>query len=201
MKPTIYSVCDFSNVALLPWAVMGFPCVSIDLEERERPNKHIEHWKTDIKSLSSLPNAGFVMGWPPCTDLCRSGARWWPSKGSQALIEALTLVNHVIRLIGRSPGIIENPVGRLSSYWRKPDIIVSPWEFAGFIGPMEAYTKKTCLWFLNGAKPPIKAPWIGQVDTTRIHYASGLNRARIRSKSPVGLAWGLYYANSALLKY
>lgn len=35
---------------------------------------------------------------------------------------------------------IENPVGIMSSEWRKPDQIINPWQFG------DAFEKKTCLW-------------------------------------------------------
>jgi hypothetical protein len=38
---------------------------------------------------------------------------------------------------------IENPVGVISTYWRKPDQIIQPWMF----GHKES--KKTCLWLKN----------------------------------------------------
>ena len=35
---------------------------------------------------------------------------------------------------------IENPVGIMSSEWRKPNQIINPWQFG------DAFEKKTCLW-------------------------------------------------------
>ena len=35
---------------------------------------------------------------------------------------------------------IENPVGIMSTLWRKPDQIIQPWQFG------HPYTKRTCLW-------------------------------------------------------
>jgi hypothetical protein len=39
--------------------------------------------------------------------------------------------------------VIENPVGVLSSRWRKPDQIIQPYEYG------EDASKKTCLWLKN----------------------------------------------------
>jgi hypothetical protein len=41
---------------------------------------------------------------------------------------------------------IENPIGCLSSRWRKPDQIIQPWQFG------EDASKATCLW-LKGLRP------------------------------------------------
>ena len=38
---------------------------------------------------------------------------------------------------------IENPVGIMSTEWRKPDQIIQPWEFG------DKAQKKTCLWLHN----------------------------------------------------
>ena len=38
---------------------------------------------------------------------------------------------------------IENPVGVMSSQYRKPDQIIQPWQFG------DSYSKKTCLWLKN----------------------------------------------------
>lgn len=35
---------------------------------------------------------------------------------------------------------IENPVGIMSTHWRKPDQIIHPYQFG------DAYEKRTCLW-------------------------------------------------------
>jgi len=38
---------------------------------------------------------------------------------------------------------IENPVGIMSSVWRKPDQIIQPWQYG------HGETKATCLWLKN----------------------------------------------------
>ena len=42
---------------------------------------------------------------------------------------------------------IENPIGIMSSRWRKPDCIIQPWQFG------DRAVKKTCLWLKN--LPPL----------------------------------------------
>jgi hypothetical protein len=92
----------------------------------------------------------FISAFPPCTHLAISGARWFPMKGLGVLADALRIVNACKRICEASmcPYYIENPVGTLSSYWRKPDYIFHPYEYAGYLKNQEqdAYTKKTCLW-------------------------------------------------------
>ena len=131
MEAEVWSLCDRSMVALEPWAAAGFRCAAVDIEAPSRPPPPgVEHLQADILDLRGLPGARFVLGWPPCTHLARSGARWWPLKGDAALAEALALVSQVRVLAGDVPLVVENPIGRLSTHWRKPDTIVHPYQFA-----------------------------------------------------------------------
>ena len=48
---------------------------------------------------------------------------------------------------------IENPVGVMSTVYRKPDQIIEPYQFAESVEDDENYiTKRTCLW-LKGLEP------------------------------------------------
>lgn len=86
---------------------------------------------------------------PPCTHLCVSGARWFREKRADGRQQAA--IDFVLMLATAPiPRIaIENPVGILSSVWRKPDCIIQPWQFG------HGETKATCLW-LQGL--PILTP-------------------------------------------
>lgn len=193
-------------VALEPWAEAGFRCAAVDIAHPAPRTLHpnIVHVSADIRELASLPGASFVLAWPPCTDLAGSGARWWAEKGAGALDSALDLVHHCRRLAGERPLVVENPVGRLANHWRRPDVIVHPWQFAGHntTDPAEdAYAKATCLWLENGALPPVKRPWRGVVDKQRIHFCPpGPERAFKRSMTPLGLAVGLFLANHEIAR-
>ena len=46
--------------------------------------------------------------------------------------------------------VIENPIGCISTVWRKPDQIIQPWQFA--VSEEEKTKKATCLW-LKGVCP------------------------------------------------
>jgi hypothetical protein len=79
--------------------------------------------------------------------LAVSGARWFKEKQKdgrqQRSIEFfLSLANAPIEKIA-----IENPVGIMSTHFRKPDQIVQPWMFG------DVATKTTCLWLKN--LPPL----------------------------------------------
>ena len=87
---------------------------------------------------------------------------------------------------------VENPVGIMSSLYRKPDCIYNPYDFVG-----ETECKKTCLWLKN--LPPLvptqKLPteqrthniWRAVFDGQQYSY-SDPRVAAFRSKTPVGVA-------------
>ena len=89
---------------------------------------------------------------------------------------------------------IENPVGIMSTYWRKPNQIIQPYEYG------DPFEKKTCLWLKN--LNPLQPTQIVSVPP-RKQFASGktmpswyadawhfspAERAKIRSKTFPGIA-------------
>ncbi len=81
-----------------------------------------------------------IIAFPPCTHLSSSGARWWKEKqldGRQqkAIDFFIIFVNHPCK-----KKVIENPVGIMSTLYRKPDQIIQPHWFG------HGETKATCLW-------------------------------------------------------
>ena len=106
-----------------------------------------------------------VLAFPPCTHLACSGAKWFPEKqrnGQQQMaigfFLAFTALDHVPRVA------IENPVGIMSTIYRKPDQIINPWQFG------DPYEKRTCLW-LKGL-PPLEPTDIVEPHP-RVVFASG----------------------------
>jgi site-specific DNA-cytosine methylase len=84
-----------------------------------------------------------LIAFPPCTDLAVSGARHFERKrldGSQqrSIEFFMKIANCNIPKIA-----IENPVGIMSTEWRKPDQIIQPWQFG------DKAQKTTCLWLKN----------------------------------------------------
>tara|TARA_R110001583_G_scaffold134809_6_gene286542 strand:- start:2522 stop:3115 length:594 start_codon:yes stop_codon:yes gene_type:complete len=135
-----------------------------------------------------------VFAAPPCTNLAVSGARDFSKKGMQGLIDGLILVEACRRLCDwfGVPWMLENPVSRLSSCWRKPDYIFQPWEFG------DNYTKKTCLWTGGGFVMPSPRVLDEPPDVENsIHEMSpGPDRADRRSITPQGFALAVMEANS-----
>lgn len=80
---------------------------------------------------------------PPCTDLAVSGARWFKEKQANGLQQRS--IDFFMQFTkARCKHIaIENPVGIMSTHYRKPDQIIQPYWFG------EPFEKTTCLWLIG----------------------------------------------------
>ena len=127
---------------------------------------------------------------PPCTHLCARGARWFTEGAKNKMLQdeaARFFMKFIEAECDRIA--VENPVGVMSTKFRKPDQIVNPWEF----GHMEQ--KKTCLWLkgipkLEGTSN-VRAEMLNlpKKQRERLHYLSpSPTRSRERSKTFQGIA-------------
>lgn len=122
-----------------------------------------------------------IIAFPPCTDLAVSGARWFPEKRADGRQQRS--IEFFMRFVNADcPRIaVENPVGIMSTIYRKPDQIIQPWQFG------HGETKATCLW-LKGL-PLLKPTNIVPGREARIwKMPPGENRAKERSKTYPGIA-------------
>jgi len=177
MGMRILVACEFSGIVRDEFRALGHDAISCDLEPSERPGPH---YQGDVRDLLGEP-WDMVLAFPPCTHLCVSGARWFAEKradGRQQ--EAVDFFMLFARL--DCPRIaIENPVGIMSTVWRKPDQIIQPWMFG------HGETKATCLW-LKGL-PPLVPTNIVEGRVGRVwREPPSPDRARIRSKTFPGIA-------------
>jgi hypothetical protein len=186
---SILVACELSGRVRDSLIERGHEAISCDLEDSESPGPHI---KGDALEALHSRSWDALIGFPPCTHLSVSGARWWPEKrkdGRQQKAEAffLSLAQSDVPFIA-----IENPVGRMSTIYRKPDQIVQPWWFG------DPYTKATCFWLkgfpnLEKTNPvqPEPVSWIHRLPPSP-------DRGKLRSYTPQGLAdaigeqWGRF---------
>ena len=120
-----------------------------------------------------------LIAFPPCTHVAVSGARWFKNRMGQqrAALEFMRDVMH--QHIGRIA--MENPVGVFSTFWRKPDQIIQPWQFG------HGETKATCLWLKN--LPLLVPTKVVEGRANNIHrMAPGPMRTRNRSVTFPGIA-------------
>jgi len=132
-----------------------------------------------------------IIAFPPCTDLSVSGAKWFAAKRADGRQQAS--IDFFMRFATADcPCIaIENPIGVMSGYWRKPDQIVQPYWFG------EPHTKSTCLW-LEGLPKLVPTDMLppGPRHVTKsgkslpewYNLPPSEDRARLRSKTFDGIA-------------
>lgn len=172
----ILIACEFSGVVRNAFAELGHEVWSCDLLDTELPGKH---YKCDIKEVLK-DHWDLLIAFPPCTHLCVSGARWFKNKKQ----EQEDAINFFMLFVNSShiPKIaIENPIGIMSTKYKKPDQIIQPWMFG------HGEIKATCFW-LKGL-PKLKPTEIVKGRNPRVHYASpGINRWKERSKTLSGIA-------------
>jgi site-specific DNA-cytosine methylase len=93
-----------------------------------------------------------IIAFPPCTHLSSSG-QWAYSKGKDISLREEAAAFFMMFANADCERIaIENPVGIMSSRWRKPNQIIHPWQFG------HNAEKQTCLWLkgLPNLVPDIK---------------------------------------------
>lgn len=197
----ILVACEFSGVVRDAFIVAGHTAVSCDLMPSESDLG--EHYQGDVLDIIG-DGWDMMIAHPPCTYLSVSGARWfyhpddsdlpvesrrphpvYPNRSKDredAVSFFMALADADIDKI-----CIENPVGTMSTTWRKPDQIVQPWMFG------HDASKKTCLWLKN---LPLLVPTnIIEKDIYGNQTKSGQNklgpsekRAMIRSITYSGIA-------------
>ncbi len=181
--------CEESQAVTIEMRRIGIEAYSCDLEPCSggHPEWHIQG---DVIPLLKQ-EWDMIIAFPPCTHLAVSGARWWKEKRKDGRQQRgidffMEFVNTICKRIA-----IENPIGIMSTVWRKPDQIIQPWMFG------HGETKATCLWLEN--LPLLKPTNIVDGRNHSIwKMPPSKGRAKIRSKTFTGIAramaeqWGKY---------
>lgn len=143
----ILVACEESQAVTIELRALGHEAYSCDIQECS--GGHPE-WHICGDVLAQLDKGwDMLIGFPPCTYITVTGARWLYNKdGSKnqerwdclddAIVFFKLLLNAPIKKIA-----IENPVGLASRYIRKPDQIIQPYYFG------DEAQKATCLWLKN----------------------------------------------------
>jgi hypothetical protein len=84
-----------------------------------------------------------VIAHPPCTDLAVSGARWFREKQMDFRQQKACVFFMRMMLCNAEHIAVENPIGIMSTCYRKPDQIIQPYQYG------HPETKSTCLWLKN----------------------------------------------------
>lgn len=172
-------VCEFSGIVREAFAAKGHDAWSCDLLPSEIPGQHIQGDLLDRKGRWIHGEWDLILAFPPCTHLAVSGARWFESKQ----VEQRKAIYFFKAMIDApAPKVaVENPIGIMSTLYRKPDQIIQPWQFG------HGETKATCLWLKN--LPPLKPTKIVEGRKPRVHHESpGPERWKNRSRTLPGIA-------------
>jgi site-specific DNA-cytosine methylase len=193
--------CEESQAVTKEFRRLGHEAYSCDLYEASggHPEWHIQG------DVIPLINKGWdlIIAFPPCTHLAVSGAAWFAQKRTDGRQQEAIGFFMALATADCERIAIENPVGIMSTEWRKPDQIIQPWQFG------DSFSKKTCLW-LKGL-PKLEPTNVVDPGET-VTFASGNKmpkwyadawgkspeeRSKIRSKTFPGIAkamaeqWGI----------
>ena len=185
MTKKILIACEESQAVTKAFRNLGYEAFSCDILPCSggKPEWHIQD---DIFNVCYDPCWHLIVAFPPCTHLASSGAWLWKQKRIDGLQQQA--LHFVAKITGiKVPYLaIENPIGIISTKWRKPDQIIQPWQFG------HKTTKATCLWLkrLPLLKPTniVDGPY-----KTILDYSPKVNRSYLRSKTFEGVAKAMAY--------
>jgi len=132
----ILIACEFSATVREAFKLKGHEAWSCDILPTEIPGLHYHGNVEDIL----YDKWDMIIAFPPCTHLAVSGARYFAQKRAdgrqqQGIDFFMQFVNVDCQKV-----VIENPIGIMSTIYRKPDQIIQPYEYG------HSESKKTCLW-------------------------------------------------------
>jgi hypothetical protein len=174
----ILLACEESQAVCTAFRDNGHEAYSCDLLPCSggKPEWHIQG---DVLPLLK-EKWDLVIAFPPCTHLAVSGARHFEEKRKDGRQQhGIDFFMKFTEL--KCPYAIENPIGIMSTFWRKPDQIIQPWQFG------HGETKATCLWInrLNLLNPT-------DIVVGRDHRVWKMppskDRGQLRSKTYAGIA-------------
>lgn len=169
--------CEESQTVCKAFRAKGHEAYSCDILPCSggHPEWHIQD---DALQVLYSNDYDLKIGFPPCNHLAVSGARWFKEKQADGRQQAgISFFLKIATLCDA----IENPIGIMSTLYRKPDQIIQPWQFG------HGETKATCLW-LKGL-PLLKPSEIVEGREQKIwRMPPSADRAKLRSKTYHGIA-------------
>lgn len=204
--------CEESQTVCKAFRVLGHEAYSCDILDCSggRPEWHL---KQDVTPLLS-EKWDLIIAHPPCTYLTVTGNRWfnverYGEKAVKRISDREDAISFFMQFTKTECDhvAIENPIGIISTRYRKPDQIIHPYYFG------DPQRKATCLW-LKGlpmlvptkiVEPEIYVYKNGKGTDSPWHVESmklpPSERSRVRSKTFQGIAdamasqWSEYIVN------
>lgn len=214
-RGTVIALCNLTFNFVEPWVLGGYRVIMVDPQHERTYFDGVAVYRIKSTILEAIPflrramkrtDVVFVAGFPPCTDMAVSGARWFEHKRKldpmfQAKAVAVAEQCRMIGEISGAPYFVENPVSVLSRVFGRAQYSFHPYYYTAHC-PQDNYTKMTQLWTGNGFVMPLvyQDHSLGKPDD-RIHKAPpGADRANFRSATPKGFARAIYLANAPHLR-
>ena len=181
--------CEESQAVCKAFRERGHEAFSCDLLDCSGgyPEWHI---KDDALKVGGSTEWDLRIGFPPCDDLAVSGARWFEEKRRDGRQQKS--IEFFLKMAAICDGL-ENPIGIMSTIYRKPDQIIQPWQFG------HGETKATCLW-LRGLPKLIPTNIVEGREQRIWKMAPSADRAKQRSKTFPGIAKAMAEQWGGLIK-
>lgn len=175
----ILIACEESQIVTIEFLKKGHWARSCDILYTSGEHPYW-HYRNDIRR-HLYRDWDMIIAFPPCTHISVSGARWFKEKKEDGRQQKGIDFFNLFTNLKCKKVAIENPIGIMSTIYRKPDQIIQPWMFG------HGETKATCLW-LKGL-PLLKPTNIVKGREARIHKMSpSSERSILRSKTFLGIA-------------
>ncbi len=141
--------CEFSGIVREAFRARGHDAWSCDLLPAEDDSfYHLQRDVLEVLHGCRAPDHGFIewsliVAHPPCTFLTVSANKWmghpkFPNRAQDREAAAAFFMALYDAPVARVA--VENPIGVMSTRFRKPDQVIQPWMFG------HGETKATCLW-------------------------------------------------------
>lgn len=218
----VWSMFDGSGIMGLPWAEAGHDVYCFNADAGNHGEYKIKMHHKNIHYVDiwidngfysevdrrGIPTPGMIFAFPDCTMLTTAGARH--TRSAAAIEQAIENAERVERIgdLLSVPWMVENPVGKMSTLWRKPDYYFDPYEYGGYMRgdeevfhpkmpALDGYTKKTCIWAGGGFVMPEKKPvaHIGKFWGWAYLGGKSARTKQLRSLTPRGFARAVFEAN------
>jgi site-specific DNA-cytosine methylase len=143
-KLNVLIACEFSGAIRNEFRKLGHNAFSCDIVPSVDNSPY--HYQCDVRNVINAYEWDLLIAHPPCTYLTLAGNRWfkdeYKDKYPTRLQDREDGVSFFMELMNANiPHIaVENPIGIMSSRYRKPDQIIQPWQFG------DPFQKSTCLW-------------------------------------------------------
>lgn len=171
--------CEESQRVCIAFRERGHRAFSCDIQECSggHPEWHIQgdvlpllngdcaFCTSDTHTHTQVGQWDLIIAHPPCTDLAVSGARWFPEKQKDFRQQKACVFFMYFALAHCKRIAVENPIGIMSTVYKKPSQIIQPYEYG------HPTKKATCLW-LKGL-PKLQPTDIVEPEIIEYHCKNG----------------------------